>query len=76
METVHDRTYPLFSQVYMFADQGRNGSVSPLVREFPRYVVGRQGQEAIERDGKHLPLTATADAQQMRKLAGSGAGSR
>src|SRR5579863_4434222 len=57
METVHDRTYPLISQIYMFANRDKDGSAKPLVREFLRYVLSRQGQEEVERDGKYLPLT-------------------
>lgn len=68
METVHDRTYPLISQIYMFANYGRNGSVKPIVREFLRYVVSRQGQEAVERDGKYLPLTAKVAREQWQKV--------
>jgi phosphate transport system substrate-binding protein len=68
METVHDRSYPLFSQIYMFANRGEDGSVSPLVREFLRYVLSRQGQEAVERDGKYLPLTAEVAQRQVRAL--------
>jgi phosphate transport system substrate-binding protein len=68
MDTVHDRTYPLYSQVYMFASRGNDGRINPLVREFLRYVVSRQGQEAVERDGKYLPLTATVARDQWRKL--------
>lgn len=68
LETIHDRTYPLFSQIYMFANRDGEGSVTPLVREFLRYVVSRQGQEAVERDGKYLPLTAGVARQQVRKI--------
>jgi phosphate transport system substrate-binding protein len=68
MDTIHDRTYPLFSQIYMFANRGKDGAVKPLVREFLRYVVSRQGQEAVERDGKYLPLTAKVARRQARKL--------
>jgi phosphate transport system substrate-binding protein len=68
MDTVHDRTYPLFSQIYMFASRGKDGSVKPLVREFLRYVVSRQGQEAVERDGKYLPLTAPVAQRQVGKI--------
>jgi len=38
------------------------------VREFLRYVLSRQGQEAVERDGKYLPLTADVAQQQWRKV--------
>ncbi len=68
LDTVRDRTYPLISQIYMFANRGKNGSVSPLEREFLRYVVSRQGQEAVERDGKYLPLTAKVAHRQLAKL--------
>lgn len=68
MDTVHDRTYPLYSQVYMFANRGKDGTINPLVWEFLRYVVSRQGQAAVERDGKYLPLTATVARKQWRKL--------
>ena len=68
MATIHDRTYPLFSQIYMFANRGKDGATKPLVREFLRYVVSRQGQEAVERDGKYLPLTAQVAQQQARKI--------
>lgn len=68
METIHDRTYPLLSQIYMFANPGKDGSTKPLVREFLRYVISRQGQEAVERDGKYLPLTAPVARQQAQKI--------
>ena len=68
METIHDRTYPLFSQIYMFANRGQDGSTKPLVREFLRYLVSRQGQEAVARDGKYLPLTAELARQQAQKI--------
>lgn len=68
METIHDRTYPLFSQIYMFANRDKRGATKPLVREFLRYVISRQGQEAVERDGKYLPLTPQVARQQERKI--------
>jgi phosphate transport system substrate-binding protein len=68
MATIHDRSYPLFSQIYMFANRGKDGATKPLVREFLRYVVSRQGQEAVERDGKYLPLTAPVAQQQAQKI--------
>jgi phosphate transport system substrate-binding protein len=68
LQTIHDRSYPLFSQIYAFANRGRGGSVKPLVREFLRYVVSRQGQEAVQRDGKYLPLTAQVARWQSEKI--------
>lgn len=68
MDTIHDRTYPLYSQVYMFANRSGSGGADPMAREFLRYVVSQQGQEQVERDGKYLPLTAKAAWTQWRKL--------
>ena len=68
METVRDRSYPLISQIYMFANRDENGAVKPLVREFLRYVISRQGQEEVERDGKYLPLTAEVARAQSQKV--------
>jgi phosphate transport system substrate-binding protein len=68
MDTIHDRTYPLYSQVYMFANRRETGAIDPLVREFLRYVVSRQGQQAVERDGKYLPLTSKVAWRQWREL--------
>ncbi len=68
MDTVRDRSYPLFSQIFMYVNRRADGSVDPKVREFLRFIVSRQGQEAIERDGKYLPLTATVAQEQLDKL--------
>jgi phosphate transport system substrate-binding protein len=38
------------------------------LKEFLRFVLSRQGQEAIARDGKFLPLTKEAVEEQLRKL--------
>lgn len=66
-QSVHDHTYPLYDQVYMYANKV-NGKVDSATREFLRYIVSQEGQEAIERDGKYLPLTPELSKQQMEKL--------
>jgi phosphate transport system substrate-binding protein len=42
--------------------------VDPKLKEFLRFILSRQGQEAIVRDGKYLPLTPEAAAAELRKL--------
>jgi phosphate transport system substrate-binding protein len=37
-------------------------------REFIRFVLSREGQELVERDGKYLPLTAGAAREELKKL--------
>ena len=71
METVHDRSYPLFDEIYMYVDQAKDRSLAPKVKEFLRFIVSREGQEAVQRDGKYLPLTAAVAREQLRKLDGA-----
>jgi len=68
METVHGRTYPLFDEIYTYVGQADDQSIDPKVKEFLRFVVSREGQEAVQRDGKYLPLTAAMVREQLRKL--------
>jgi len=69
METVRDRSYPLYDEIYMYIDQGQDKSIDPKIREFLRFIVSREGQEAVQRDGKYLPLTAAVAKEQLSKLA-------
>ena len=68
IETVHDRTYPLFDQIYAYADRTPGKPMDPKVLEFLRFVVSQEGQREVMRDGKYLPLTAEAARAQMAKL--------
>ena len=43
-------------------------ALDPKVREYLRFIVSREGQEAVMRDGKYLPLTAEAARAQLKKL--------
>ncbi len=67
METLRDRTYPLYDEVYMYVDHPA-GKIDPKMKEFLRFVVSREGQAEIMRDGKYLPLTATVAREQLKKL--------
>jgi phosphate transport system substrate-binding protein len=66
-ETVRNRTYPMFDQIYAYADPA-NGKLDPKVREFLRFVLSREGQAEVQRDGKYLPLTAEISREQLKKL--------
>lgn len=72
IETVQDRSYPLFSEVFFYANPRKSGSpvTNPMVREFLRYVLSQEGQEEVQRDAKYLPLTANVahDALQQVEL--------
>jgi len=68
LETVQDRSYPLIRDVYYYFKRERGKPVDPKIAEFLRYVLSREGQAALQADGKYLPLTAEVAAEQLRKL--------
>ena len=68
LDTARDGTYPLHDEVYFYLNRETGKPIDPKVREFIRYVLSRQGQEAVARDGKYLPLPAREIAEQLKKL--------
>jgi phosphate transport system substrate-binding protein len=68
LQSARDGTYPLHDEVYFYVNRAPGQPLDPKVREFIRYVLSRQGQEAVVRDGKYLPLTAAEVRQQLEKL--------
>lgn len=68
-ETLIEQNYPLARTLPAVIDRPPDGRVAPIVIEFLRFVVSREGQELVNRDGRYLPLSATAAAEQMRILA-------
>jgi phosphate transport system substrate-binding protein len=76
LETVQARAYPLTREVYYYANRATGKTIDPLVREYLRFVLSREGQEAVERDGKYLPLTDEAVREQLQKLDKTGVASK
>jgi len=68
LRNVQNRSYPLIRDVYYYLKREKGKPVDPKSREFLRYLLSREGQKAIEDDGKYLPLTAEVAAEQLRKL--------
>jgi phosphate transport system substrate-binding protein len=68
LDTVQNRTYPMADEVYMYANPPKGGPLDPKVREFLRFIVSREGQQEVMRDGKYLPLTADLAREQLAKL--------
>jgi phosphate transport system substrate-binding protein len=68
LETVRARTYPLIDEVYFYLDRQPGKPIDPKVREFLRYILSREGQRAVQRDGKFMPLTAAVVREQLKKL--------
>ena len=68
IENLRARRYPLFDEIYAYCDADKAQLLDPKVREYLRFIVSREGQEAVMRDGKYLPLTAEAAREQLKKL--------
>lgn len=68
LETLHDRSYPLYSRIYAYTDRPPGQPMDPKVLEFLRFVVSQEGQAEVMRDGKYLPLTAEVAQAQLKKL--------
>ena len=68
MDNVRERTYPMYADVFFWVNKNDKGQVEPKVREFIRFVLSRDGQELVQKDGKYLPLTAPVVAEGRKKL--------
>jgi phosphate transport system substrate-binding protein len=68
LDNVQNRTYPLISEEFFYINRRPGQPVDQNVKEFLRYALGRQGQEAVMRDGRFLPLTAEVSRAQLKKL--------
>jgi phosphate transport system substrate-binding protein len=68
IDNVRERTYPMYADVFFWINRDPKGPVDPKVREFLRYILSRDGQALVMKDGKYLPLTAKVIAEERRKL--------
>jgi phosphate transport system substrate-binding protein len=75
-KSVADRSYPLSRAVYMVLDTSPGQEPIAATAEFLRFVLSRQGQQAVVQEGNYLPLTADAAARQLRALSGQSKGSQ
>ncbi|MGH8181991.1 MAG: PstS family phosphate ABC transporter substrate-binding protein [Steroidobacteraceae bacterium] len=67
--TVMDHSYPLTRMVTMFLNRRPGKPVDPKLREFLRYILSRQGQQAVTQYGRgYLPILTPAAARQLDKL--------
>jgi phosphate transport system substrate-binding protein len=68
-DTVMNHSYPLTRIVTMYLNRRPGKPVDPKLREFLRYVLSRQGQQAVLDDGRgYLPVLAPSAARELAKL--------
>jgi phosphate transport system substrate-binding protein len=66
-EDVVSGTYPLSRYLYLYVNRAPGRPLDPLVLEFLKMVMSKQGQEVVVKDG-YLPLTAEIVAQERAKF--------
>jgi phosphate transport system substrate-binding protein len=59
--------YPLQRYLYIYVNRKPGQPLDPLLKEFLRFVLSRQGQSLVGKD-QYLPLPASVDARQLQKL--------
>jgi phosphate transport system substrate-binding protein len=61
------KSYPLSRYLYIYILRNPRKPLDPLVKEFMKLVLSRDGQEIVVKDG-FLPLPATVVAEELAKL--------
>jgi phosphate transport system substrate-binding protein len=67
-ENVATRRYPLIRDAYFYVNKAPGEPVDPIVREFMRYCLSREGQESIVTAGYYYPLPHDYLLEQRKKL--------
>jgi phosphate transport system substrate-binding protein len=66
-ETVLSGKYPLSRFLYLYVNKAPNKPLDPLVGELLRFVLSKEGQEIVVKDG-YLPLPASNVEAELAKL--------
>ncbi len=63
---VYSGNYPLSRYLYVYVNKAPNKPLDPLVREFVKFVLSKEGQEIVVKDG-YLPVTAKVSQEELAK---------
>src|SRR5260370_40968068 len=67
-DNVANRSYPLTRDAYIYVDKPPGRAMDPKVREFIRFVLSREGQEIIQKNGPYTAIPAGYGREQLKKL--------
>jgi phosphate transport system substrate-binding protein len=67
LENVTTEKYPLGRYLNLYVNRAPGQPLSPLVREFCRFIFSKEGQEVVVKDG-YLPLDAKTAAKERKLL--------
>ena len=68
LQSLRDRSYPLFIEEWAETRLAPGQKLSPLVKEFLTFMLSREGQDAIQRDGKWIPIPPAHARAMIAKL--------
>ncbi len=68
MDTIFNHSYPLWTGQSFWFDVPPGQKVDPKIREFLRFILSKQGQELVEKDGKYIPLDAATVQEELKKI--------
>jgi phosphate transport system substrate-binding protein len=66
-ENVISGKYPLSRFLYIYVNKAPGKPLDPLVKEFLKLILSKEGQEVVIKDG-YLPLTGEIVKQELAKL--------
>lgn len=64
---VYSGNYPLARYLYVYVNKAPNKPLDPLVREFLKFALSKQGQETVVKDG-YLPIPAKVAQEELAKI--------
>lgn len=64
---VYSGNYPLSRYLYVYVNKAPNKPLDPLVREFVKFVLSKEGQEIVVKDG-YLPIPAKVAQEELSKV--------
>jgi phosphate transport system substrate-binding protein len=66
-ENAYAGAYPLARFLYVYINRAPGQPLDPLIREFVKFVVSREGQEVVLKDG-YFPITARIAREELAKV--------
>ena len=64
---VYSGKYPLSRYLYVYVNKAPNKPLDPLVREFLKFALSKDGQETVVKDG-YLPIPAKVAQEELAKI--------
>jgi phosphate transport system substrate-binding protein len=66
-ENAYSGSYPLSRFLYVYVNKAPGKPLAPMVREFARLMLSREGQEAVVKDG-YFPIPAQVAKEELNKV--------